>query len=369
MTTVDFLIREQDFSELRARPGVAPPLAAGQVRVAVDLFSLSANNITYAAFGDAGSYWRFFPSGEAGWGIVPVWGFATVTESTHDGVAVGERLYGFWPMASHAVMTPGRVSPLRLVDATPHRTELPAAYNAYFRCAADPQYTPDSEAVQAVLRPLFITSWLVADFLIDNDCFGALWEGQATVLLSSASSKTAYGTAFCLAQQPNVRVVGLTSPRNRAFCQRLGCYDEVLAYDELAALPPDLPLVYVDFTGDAAVTRAVHEHLQGLRHSLSVGYTRLDRPSTLSVAPLPGPPVTVFFAPAQIKKRTKEWGHEAFTQRMADVWHAFRQQVGAPPQPWLSIQEHRGADAVAQIWGQLLAGQARPDDGHVVRLG
>ena len=93
-------------------------------------FSLSANNITYAAFGDAGSYWRFFPSGEDGWGIVPVWGFATVTESTHDGMAVGERLYGFWPMASHAVITPGRVSPLRMVDAAPHRAELPAAYNA-----------------------------------------------------------------------------------------------------------------------------------------------------------------------------------------------------------------------------------------------
>ena len=92
MTAIDFLIREQDFSELRARPGVALPLAPGQVRVAVDLFSLSANNITYAAFGDAGSYWRFFPSGEDGWGIVPVRGFATVTESTHDGMAVGERL-------------------------------------------------------------------------------------------------------------------------------------------------------------------------------------------------------------------------------------------------------------------------------------
>ena len=151
MTTVDFLIREQDFSELRARPGVALPLAPGQVRVAVDLFSLSANNITYAAFGDAGSYWRFFPSGEAGWGIVPVWGFARVTESQHDELPVGERLYGFLPMASHAVLTPARVSAQRLMDASPHRADLAPAYNAYFRCATDPLYTPDSEAVQALL--------------------------------------------------------------------------------------------------------------------------------------------------------------------------------------------------------------------------
>ena len=368
MTRTDFLIRQQDLSELRARPGVAPPLAPGQIRVAVDLFSLSANNVTYATFGDALGYWRFFPSGEAGWGIVPVWGFARVTESTRDGVAVGERLYGFWPMASHAVLTPDRVSPLRLVDASPHRAELPGAYNAYFRCAADPQYTPDSEAVQAVLRPLFITSWLVADFLADNAHFGAQAAGTATVLLSSASSKTAYGTAFCLAQQANVRVVGLTSARNRAFCERLGCYDQVLAYGELAALPAATPAVYVDFAGDAALTRAVHGHLPDLRYSMAVGFTHADQPIGTAPATLPGPPVSFFFAPAQIKKRTQEWGAGVFGQRMADAWHAFRQQVTAPANPWLRTQAHRGAQAVADVWRVLQGGQARPDDGHVVRM-
>ena len=130
MSSVDTLIRQDSFSQLRLRSSPAPALAHGQVRVAVDLYSLSANNVTYATLGERMGYWRFFPSGEAGWGIVPVWGFATVSESTHDGVAVGERLYGFWPMASHAVITPDRVSPLRLVDVAPHRAELPAAYNA-----------------------------------------------------------------------------------------------------------------------------------------------------------------------------------------------------------------------------------------------
>ena len=78
-------------------------------------------------------------------------------------------------------------------DAAPHRAELHAVYNQYLRCSADPFYTPGSEDVQALLRPLFITSWLIDDFLADNDFFGA-----DTLLLSSASSKTAYGTAFQL---------------------------------------------------------------------------------------------------------------------------------------------------------------------------
>src|SRR3546814_1341431 len=74
---------------------------------------MTANNITYAVFGkpsglfgnDQG-YWDFFaPRGAPG--RLPVWGFATVTESAADGVAVGENFYGYYPMASHAVLTPG----------------------------------------------------------------------------------------------------------------------------------------------------------------------------------------------------------------------------------------------------------------------
>jgi hypothetical protein len=71
--------------------------------------------------------------------------------------------------------------------------------------------------VQALLRPLFITSWLIDDFLADNDFFGA-----RVMLLSSASSKTAYGTAFQLAQRDGIEVVGLTSPGNVAFCESPG---------------------------------------------------------------------------------------------------------------------------------------------------
>lgn len=59
--TVDLMIREQDFSELRARPGVASPLAPARCAWQWICFRCLANNITYA-FGDAGSYWRFSPA-------------------------------------------------------------------------------------------------------------------------------------------------------------------------------------------------------------------------------------------------------------------------------------------------------------------
>ena len=234
-------------------------LTLGQVRLRVDIFALTSNNITYAAFGEAMSYWSFFPTGDARTGCIPVWGFANVIESQVDGVAVGERFYGYYPMADEVVLQPGRIGPAGFVDAAEHRRPLHPVYNQYSRCSADPGYHARREAEQALLRPLFTTSFLIDDFLSDNHFFGA-----RSIVLSSASSKTAYGTAHCLAQrrgQPDaVGIVGLTSPANLAFTQGLGCYDAVLAYDGAAALDADLPTVYVDFSGSVAVRAGVHAH-------------------------------------------------------------------------------------------------------------
>ena len=71
---------------------------------------MTANNVTYAAMGEGMKYWDFFPAPE-GFGIVPVWGHAHVAASNVEGFAVGERVYGYLPMASHLVVSPGAVKP------------------------------------------------------------------------------------------------------------------------------------------------------------------------------------------------------------------------------------------------------------------
>lgn len=369
MSTTEFIVRKASLPEARLHTREDTPLATGQVRVGIDTFALTSNNITYAAFGDAMSYWQFFPTAEEGWGQVPVWGFGRVVQSLHPGVTVGERLYGYFPMASQLVLTPDRLSPERFTDAAAHRAELPAVYNVYFRCNRDPLYTADTEDVQALLRPLFITSWLIDDFLGDNDFFGAEADGAPTVILSSASSKTAYGTAFQLAQRPGVRVVGLTSAANRAFCEGLGCYTQVLGYDELDRLDAATPCVYVDFAGNGELRRAIHERFANLRYSMVIGNTHVDqRAPEGSAKALPGPRATFFFAPAQIKKRTGEWGAEAFGQKLAQAWHAFTARATQGDAPWLRVQQHRGPEAVAQAWQTVLAGRGDPRDGHILSL-
>ena len=361
MSTTTLQVRKDKLTETRLVTTEDAALAPGQVRVRVEHFALTSNNITYAAFGDAMSYWQFWPTGEDGWGIVPVWGFATVTQSLHPGVAVGERLYGYWPMASSAVLQPERLTEAGFTDAAPHRAGLHAVYNQLLRCNRDPFYTPGTEGPQALLRPLFVTSWLIDDFMADNDFFGA-----NVMLLSSASSKTAYGTAFQLAQRPGIEVIGLTSPANQAFCESLGCYSRVLTYDQLDQVAADAACVYVDFAGNAGLRQQIHTRFGQLKYSCSIGGTHVEQLG--GAKDLPGPRATLFFAPAQIKKRNADWGAAELGKRLVQAWQAFSGRATDAAAPWLVVQQHQGPQAVQAAYAQVLAGRGDPRTGHMLSL-
>ena len=372
-STSNFLVRKDQLGTTTVRTSRASALAEGRIRVAIDRFALTSNNITYAAMGDAMQYWQFYPVNDelgdgVAWGSIPVWGFGTVQASNHLDIAVGERLYGYFPMANSVDLTPAKVSGAAFSDAAPHRAQLHSVYNQYMRCAVDPFYTAASEDIQALLRPLFITSWLIDDFLADNDFFGATSNPAqpGLMLLSSASSKTAYGTAFQLAHRKGVEVVGLTSPGNVAFCESLGCYHRVLTYDQLNLLAPDAPSIYVDFAGNAALRKAVHTHCKGLTFSSSIGATHVSDMG--GGKDLPGPKATLFFAPAQIKKRSAEWGAQVLGQRLVQSWQAFVATVSNPQAPWLAVEHHVGAEAVQRAYLQVLGGKGDPRSGHILSL-
>lgn len=337
---------------------VAPPadaLGPGQARLRVDTFGLTTNNVTYAVFGDAMGYWDFFPTGDPSWGRVPVWGFAEVVESTVSGCEVGERLYGYLPMGSELIVEPGRADERGLSDLAEHRRPMAGAYNRYVRCAADPVYDPTREAQQMLLYPLFFTSFVVDDFFADHDDFAT-----GTVVVSSASSKTAIGVAF-LAHRRGRRVIGLTSASNRRFVGDLGIYDEVVDYDGTAdALTDDA--VYVDIAGNADVRLAVHTALDSrLAYSMTVGGTHWDHASGASAVALPGPSPEFFFAPTQIAKRTADWGREELDRRMGEAWTAYSGWTDR----WLEVSHADGAGAVASAWDDLVAGRIDPRRGIV----
>lgn len=361
MNTQQLLVKKNSLSQTQLRLLPDAALNAGQIRLRVNHFALTSNNITYAAFGDVMSYWGFYPTDQEGWGIIPVWGFATVMQSLHPGVAVGEKLYGYYPMASSVVLEPTKLNGKSLVDGAAHRAELHPVYNQYMRTASDPFYTADSEAIQALLRPLFITSWLIDDFFDDNQFFGA-----NTAILSSASSKTAYGCAFQLKQRDGVEVIGLTSASNVAFCESLGCYHRVLTYEQLDQIKADATCVYIDFAGNAGLRSDIHTRFTNLKYSCSIGGTHVENLG--GSKGLAGPRAVLFFAPAQIKKRIEEWGGAAFGKRMVQAWTNFTNTVTTSKPAWLSTQQHVGADAVLLAYAHVLGGRGDPRVGHMLSL-
>jgi hypothetical protein len=370
---VDLEVDRRQLQTVRLVDAAPAPLQQGQARLRVDSFALTANNITYAVFGDMMRYWDFFPAGpaEAGatdgpevtWGRIPVWGFAEVVESTVGELAEGTRVYGYLPMSTELVVEPGRFDDRGFSDLAAHRAPMAGAYNRYVRCSEDPIYDSDREPHQMVLYPLFFTSFMIDDVLDDSGLLQHEGAGGGTVVISSASAKTAIGAAFLLARREGVRVVGLTSARNADFVRGLGCYHQVVTYDALQELP-DGPAAYVDIAGDSAVTRAVHEHFgDRLTYSMIVGGTHWDGPPPVA-GDLPGPAPQFFFAPSQIAKRNKDWGRDGLEARTLDAWVAYREWVDG----WLHFERSHGPDAVQHTYLELLAGRVDPTVGHVCTM-
>ena len=355
---VDFEVRRDDLRTTRlvpADPGRLAP-GEGQALLRIDHFAFTANNVTYAVAGDLMSYWNFFPA-EPGWGRVPVWGFADVVASRCHGVAEGARFYGYYPMSTHLVVAPVSAGPASFIDGAAHRQPMAGAYNQYRNTAADPGLAAGGEEAQMLLQPLFITAFLIDDYLAENAFFGA-----RTAVLSSASSKTAIGLAFQLAQRGAMEVVGLTSARNAAFVTGLGCYDRVLSYGEVGALDPSHAALFVDMAGNGEVQSAVHHHFgANLVHSSSVGLTHWEHGKRESG--LPGAEPAFFFAPTRLQKRFADWGPAGFTERIGAAFGAF----SGLAQRALHVVRGRRTD-VERVYRDTLEGRAAPDAGHVLTL-
>ena len=361
---MDIEVERGELTHWRVTEPAARPLADGEARLRVDRFGFSSNNVSYAVIGDMLHYWEAFPAspgdpGEATvWGRVPVWGFADVVETRSPDVTEGERLFGFLPMSTELVIEPGRATAGEVADIAAHRAVLAGPYNSYRRCAVDPVHRPDGEELQMLLYPLFFTSFVIDDFLADHVDFGA-----TQAVLSSASAKTALGAAHLLRAR-GVRTVGLTSSGNVAFCRELGVYDDVVTYEDIAALD-QVPSVFIDVSGDQGVVSAVHRRLaDGLAHSMIVGDTHWDSPPADDAGPRPGPAPAFLFAPSQITKRSREWGADVLATAMAEAWSAYAAWVTG----WITLDRVAGAEAVIEVFRTYLSGRVDPRVGTICTL-
>ncbi|RME64829.1 MAG: DUF2855 family protein, partial [Alphaproteobacteria bacterium] len=339
-------------------------LQPGQVLFAVDKFALTANTITYAHLGERRGYWHFFETAE-GWGRLPVWGFGEVARSFHQGISVGERFWGLFPMSTHMLAQADQVSSFGFMDTHGQRRTLHPVYNHYLRVAHDPAYDPDAEDWQALSQPQFTAAVMLAAFLGERRLLDV-----KTMLISAASSKSAAALAFCLKAQGSgkARLVGLTAPAHAAFAKGLKLYDAIATYGAIDQLEP-ASAVHVDFTGSPTIRQAVAARFaNALKTTVHAGsaHAVADMAANDSSPGLVGGDSRTlgFFAPDHLRRRMDETGVPAFRQQLAAPWAAFVASMAKH----IAIRAGRGEDAVRQAYLEQLAGTAAPDSGHVLSL-
>ncbi|WP_212748459.1 DUF2855 family protein [Maribacter algarum] len=337
-------------------------LDEGDVLVKVEKFAYTANNITYAVAGDTIGYWQFFPPvGENtdGWGVIPVWGFASVVESKTDEIPIGDRLFGYFPPAKYLKMKPVGCKEKRFIDGSPHRSELPVGYNIYRRVHNEKNYNSQNDRERMLLFPLHLTSFCLWDALQEKE-----WYGAKQLIILSASSKTSTGLGYALKSDENApNVIGVTSRRNLETVKNLNIYNHCLTYKEVTSIDSRIPTVIVDMSGNQDVLAALHTHLgDQMKFTSNVGLTHWAnaKPKEGIISERS----KFFFAPGHIQKRMKEWGAERFDQKTT----SFLMKTTAKTKSWLKFKQLNGLHELVALHPLVCAGVLPPDEGLIVNL-
>jgi hypothetical protein len=359
MRIVTVEVEKRNFVATRLHAQTYSGLATGEALARIDMFALTANNVSYALSGEAIGYWRFFPA-EDPWGRVPVWGFADIVESACAEVTAGTRIWGFFPMASHVILRPQRTGQRSFVDASDHRAQLPAIYNSYQVTDADPPELTALAEERCLLFPLFSTSYVLFDYLCDHAFFGA-----QRILIGGCSSKTGMGLAKLLhdSAAPRPEVVGIASERSRSFLEDLGVCDRVVLYGEVAAMDPSTPTVFVDMSGEGALVSTVHATLAGqLKASVAIGATHWSAERHRNASG--GVAHDFFFAPAHFAKRDRDWGPGEILRRAQRASMDLSIQL----RPHINIRRPVGALQAAEAFCDLVRGDVPARDGIIARM-
>lgn len=346
-TPIQMQVNKRDFRQVRLVEPETKPLESGEVRVAIEKFALTANNVSYAIGGDD-VYWQFYPAPEE-WGVVPVWGVATVTESQNPDAPVGTRLHGFYPMANTAALRLQKKNDMQFREVSAYRVPLFGLYNEYGNVTNNPKEMMDFENASC-LFVIFMTSYCVADYCDANDFFNA-----EQIVVSSVSSKTGFGVAKLLKDNPKcaAKIIGLTSAGNREFVEKLNCCDSIVCYGDETAIDNSKTTAYIDFAANTALLGSIHHHFQDrLVESCLVGFTDWEGFEGMEALAreLPGAAPHFFFHPAHQEMRDKEWGEGVFHKRGMET--LFR-LISENSHHW-DVQWINDAETLVDKWKQLL---------------
>lgn len=369
-----------------------PALEKGEIRICVDKFGLSTNNMFYAQMGDA-PFLKFFDvyplEGDNDLVNVPAWGLGTVIESENPEFSVGERYRGFYHM-TNVVQMNAKPSSDGLVAIGGNRDKLNKAYNRFIKVSDGPAspFTgagskPDLAMVSA---PGALSGFVIYELLRMKQYYGC-----NGVVLTSASSKLSLATAVCLQEERKNRslkkVIGYTSAANAEFVQSTGLYNEVLTYDKTLPSDKELQLIMIDVAGDAAIFK---RNKKRIKKALAVGATHSSAKASTFAAFGPSgvvkmlsgmvapksvatwvddkldPKLEMFFAPTVMTALADKFGKETF-EKMGDA--ALNKFVDAAiDNDWITVVRGEDPEAVQASYERIFRGKLPPSEAVILSL-
>jgi len=341
-----------------------PNLAHGQILVRVQKLILTSNTVTYAVAGrlPALNYFGHFPYPDKRLAACPAWGYGIVAESDCVDIPTGTRIKGCFTLAPWVVLTPSPVKRSTFKDTVFHRQKMPEIYATYQIQTKAIEESMENFMVSGGL--LFSTGWGCA-------AQGSL-AGADTMVLTSASSRTAIGAAFAAKHHAWYNtVIGVTSPRNVAFVRRQGLYDVVVTYDEINSLSctPTMKVAVFDMAGSIRHKRALRQRFANavVDYAL-VGMTNVDAESIAGqrqqVDSNGGASESGFFVTHAIDKAACQWGRKITNRMIMEAQNAFAQWSISS---FESINVY-GADEVLNVWNKTVNNEAECSITYVVSL-
>ena len=358
LSNISFLVDKNELTSTKISEGLISNIRDGEVIICINKYAITSNNITYAVIGHQMKYWNFFPTTEP-WGKVPVWGFGTVVKSNCEAVEVGTKYYGYFPMSTYLIVSPGKVNEAGFVDTAPHRKEMAPIYNYYTNLSRDLDQLDGLEDYLPIIKPLFTTSFLNYHMLKDES-----FKGADQVILTSASSKTALGIAYMLKinkDQDHKTIIGLTSHRNVEFVQGTGFYDQVISYEDIRDQLIKNKSIVIDLAGNGTLLNTLDEILRDQLLFISmIGLTDWKGRSAFRAHEKS----KFFFAPSQAQKVYKEWGAQKANNMIAQELKEFIQVA----EDWIDLSYIENHEDLAMLYHEMLVGHVNPQMGYIVSI-
>ena len=321
----------------------------------------TSNNVTYGVFGDALQYWNFFPRRrELGTRArVGLRRGRRVRRRASSRSGAACTATSRWPPSSSS----SPAASTRAASATwrAHRQPMAAAYSRYLFTDADPvlRCGPRSRTRWCCGR-LFFTSFVIDDFIADNDMFGA-----STVVVSSASSKTAIGAALPARERGKV-CASSASPRPGipTSSRSLGCYHDTVTYDDVSTHRRRRRGV----RRHRGQRRRAQRRARALRRPAAAQHGRRQHPlgpRDRDAAPA-GRPDTASSSSRRRRSRSarRSGDKPVLDERVGEAWDRFSKWVDG----WLTFEQCNGPEEVEAAYRTLLEGRADPRVGYVCSM-